>query len=115
MTALRAIRQCKGGFTLIEIMIAVLIIGVLLSLAMPVFAKARDNARTKSCVKNLRQIDQAKVQAALDLGVAEGAPLSFETLVPDYLKSQPVCPAGGTYDCTTLGTDATCTVAEHIN
>lgn len=110
----RVVRRRDGGFTLIEIMIVVLIIGVLLAVALPGFARARDTARARSCVKNLRTIEEAKVQAALDLSIAEGGAVGFDILVPNYLKSQPICPAGGTYDTKTLGTESTCSIPDHV-
>ena len=54
----------KAGFTLVEIMIVVLIIGILLAIAIPNFVAARESARAKSCVGNLKQIDSAKQQSA---------------------------------------------------
>ncbi|MCL6624082.1 MAG: prepilin-type N-terminal cleavage/methylation domain-containing protein, partial [Fimbriimonadales bacterium] len=54
----------RKGFTLVEIMIVVLIIGILLAIAIPNFMRARETSRTKSCISNLRQIDAAKEQWA---------------------------------------------------
>ena len=61
-----SLRKSRRGFTLIEIMIVVLIIAVLLAIAIPNFMKARDTSRAKACVANLRQIDTAKMQWAMD-------------------------------------------------
>lgn len=100
----------RRGFTLIEIMIVVLIIAVLLAIAIPNFMKARDTSRTKACVANLRQIDTGKVQYAMDAKLASGAAVAWANLVPDYVKVQPACPAGGNYTIGNIDTDPTCSI-----
>jgi prepilin-type N-terminal cleavage/methylation domain-containing protein len=109
-------KRRKGGFTLIEIMIVVLIIGILLAIAVPNFMKARESSRTKSCIANLKQIQSAKEQWAMDekkagtdspgAGDLYGASL--------YIKTAPVCPSGGTYTIDVVDTDPTCDVATHV-
>ena len=84
----------SAGFTLVEIMIVVLIIGVLLAIAVPNFVKARDSSRTKSCIANLRQIDAAKEQYAMDTKKSTGDAVALANLAPDYIKTAPVCPSG---------------------
>ncbi len=103
----------RKGFTLVEIMIVVLIIGILLAIAIPNFMKARETSRTKSCVSNLRQIDAAKEQWAMDNRASNGAAVTWGDLVPDYIKRQPQCPSGGTYTIGNVGTNPTCTISGH--
>src|SRR6201996_388579 len=56
----------KLGFTLVEIMIVVAIIGLLASVAIPNFVRARSTSQQNACINNLRQIDGAKQNWALE-------------------------------------------------
>ncbi len=98
----------EKGFTLVEIMIVVLIIGILLAIAVPNFVNAREKSRAKSCVANLKQIDAGKEQYAMDNNRADGDPVAWNNLTPTYMKSQPGCPSGGTYTIGNVGTNPTC-------
>ena len=111
----------KAGFTLVEIMIVVLIIGILLAIAIPNFVAARESSRAKACVGNLKQIDSAKQQSAMDnkLSGASTDTFSIDGTVTTgtvhqlvgangYIRSTPVCPSSATnYSATTLGTVST--------
>jgi len=104
------IRKRKGGFTLIEIMIVVLIISVLLAIAIPNFMRARETSRAKSCCSNLRQIETAKEQYAMDGKLSDGAATAMANLTPDYIKQEPECPSGGAYTTGAVGTNASCSL-----
>ena len=74
-----------GGFTLVEIMIVVAIIGLLSAIAIPNFVRARENTQLNACINNLRQIDAAIQQYALENNAGVAAPVDGDMIAP-YLN-----------------------------
>jgi prepilin-type N-terminal cleavage/methylation domain-containing protein len=101
----------RAAFTLVEIMIVVLIIGILMAIAVPNFIQARASSRKNSCVANLKQIDSGKEQYAMEAKLDTGATVTWANLAPTYLKAQPACPGGGTYTIDVVGTNPSCSLS----
>jgi prepilin-type N-terminal cleavage/methylation domain-containing protein len=99
-----------GGFTLVEIMIVIAIIGLLCAIAIPNYVKARANSQANSCINNLRQIDGALQTFAIECGKTLGSAVNYPSDLTPYIKlnasnAVPGCPAGGTYSVSPVGVD----------
>lgn len=103
-------RRRERGFTLVEIMIVVLIIGILLAIAVPSFMNARERSRANACRANLRQIQAAKEQWAMANNKGPTDEPTQQNLAPEFIQQFPTCPSGGTYTIGNLMTNPTCSI-----
>ncbi|MEI7577711.1 MAG: prepilin-type N-terminal cleavage/methylation domain-containing protein [Armatimonadota bacterium] len=103
----------QRAYTLMEIMIAVLIMGVLAAVAIPNFVNARVRARQKTCISNMIQLETAKEQWATENKKSTGDACMLSDIIGPglHIRTSPSCPAGGTYSVNAVGTKASCTLS----
>jgi len=99
------------GFTLVEMMIVVALIGLLSVIAIPNWVHARTTSQASACINNLREIWAATQQWALDNRQGPGTTVTPEEILP-YLKNAVVCPAGGA--AATFGSSYTLTTVSNV-
>lgn len=98
----------RKGFTLVEIMIVVAIIGLLAAIAIPNFIKARQTAERQACIANLKQIQGAAQVWALDNNKSGADTMAVSDLTPNYIKSWPKCKGNVYVVPTNVDTDPAC-------
>lgn len=108
--------RSRGGFTLVEIIIVLAIIGIVIAIAAPTWFRQREISRGNACQENLHKINGAIEQYAMDFRAGQGDPVTMDDLLEPngvaiplgYLKKEPVCPAGGDYTLPGIGIPPEC-------
>jgi prepilin-type N-terminal cleavage/methylation domain-containing protein len=108
----------KVGFTFMEIMIVVTIIGLLVAIVIPNLIRARANAQAKVCIRNLHLLDSATQQWALEHDQGPDASVSSNDVMPYLGRSStgqwPTCPAGGSYTMTFVSEKPVCSLGSTV-
>jgi prepilin-type N-terminal cleavage/methylation domain-containing protein len=108
-------RRSAKGYTLVEIMIVVAILGILVGLAFPNFLKSRAHAQKQTCIENLSQIESAKQIWGVENRKSDGdLPVDADLFgSASYVKIKPKCPGGGVYELRPIGQNAWCPIEGH--
>ena len=108
----------QSGFTLLEVLIVAGIIGLLAAIAVPNFVRARTAAQTNTCIANLKEIEAAITQWALEKKKSPRSAVSItdisgtsNSFIKAAINTQLTCPAGGSYTLVTVAVLPTCSLA----
>jgi prepilin-type N-terminal cleavage/methylation domain-containing protein len=106
---MKPLKAPKRGFTMIEVAIAIVVIGVVAAVALPSLVGARDRGRRQACIQNMVLITETKEQWAIENRKRPGQGVSILQLRTYFRNSaMPTCPAGGTYTIGRVGAQPTC-------
>ena len=103
----------------ISIGLSLFLVPMLVAIAIPNFVKARATAQANACINNLRQLDAAANEFALEHGKTNGAAINFPADLTPYIKLNrqgeiPSCPAGGIYSIKSVGETPTCSLGTNL-
>jgi len=91
---MRSKMQNQKGFTLVELMVVVVILGILVAIAVPIYNNVTADAQDKACDATVRTLNGASSMYKAQTGAF---PVNMEALVPNYIQATPVCPTAGVY------------------
>jgi hypothetical protein len=103
----------------VSIALSVFLVPMMMAIAIPNFVKARATSQANACINNLRQIDAAKNEWALENSKTNGTPVTEADIKP-YIKLDasgnfPKCPAGGTYTIGSVGEPPACSLGATVS
>ena len=107
------------GYTIMELLIVVVVIGVLVSIAVPSYKGVLDRTKRAACMANQRSIEIARLYKSLDesdygSSIADLSDVFIDIgFIGDLDESDLVCPSGGTYLFITNTFEISCSIAEH--
>jgi prepilin-type N-terminal cleavage/methylation domain-containing protein len=115
-TTMKTSKLTHRGFTLVEIMIVVAIIGLLVTIAIPNYVKSRELTQKNACLSNLRVIDTAKQVWAIETGKGSSDVAADADLVGIglYMRRKPICPADGDYSYLAVSAPPACSAPGHV-
>ncbi len=109
---LKMLKNNEKGFSLVELMVVVVIIGVLVAIAIPVYNITTDRAEKGACHANQRMIEGAASQHAMNTGKSINE-VGINDLNEYFNDGRPTCPSGGTYNI--VDGRASCTAEGHYH
>ena len=112
-------KNSHSGFTIWEIILLVFIIGFVAAIAIPNFNHDGHNSPGNACINNLRQIDAAANQLAIEHSLTNGSRINFPSDLTPYIKldengKMRSCPSGGTYHIGRVGKVPTCSLGTTV-
>jgi type II secretory pathway pseudopilin PulG len=100
------------GYASTTLLAPVAVVGMLAAIAIPNFVKARATSQQNACINNLRQLDAAKNEWALEKAKKATDTPTKQDLLP-FLRSWPVCPQGGNYTIGPVSEPPKCSITGH--